>query len=88
MATGVEVKGSRVEHPSSPGSMFRTAEQLWASTDKTGIPVEGTTFFTDALDATDSGTAGRKCYHVGVEKNGVPGVLMHRCLFVGLRVYS
>jgi len=88
MATGVELKGSRTEHTPAPGSMFRMAEQLWASTDKTGIPVEGTTFFTDALDATDSGTAGRKCYSVGVDKNAIPGVLVHRCLFVGLRVYS
>ena len=73
----VEIKGSR--HEQQDGNM-KHAEGRYVGVDSTdtGVPVVGTTFFTPEGGSAESGLTGRRCVHITIEQEWLPGLRLYQ----------
>lgn len=80
VATGPELKGSRKEYGNKD---TETGEMLFVSTTRngSGIPVRGSTYFTNLDNQVEGGTTGRICVDRYQDKNTIPGVIFTRANF-------
>ena len=88
MATVLEVKGSRREWEDNK---FLYGETLWVATTvaDAGLPVIGTTYFTDADNVADtSDITGRICVSRNVDLEVIPDIAFVRAVYRAFKAFA